>query len=81
MPQPALSQVPGNARAKWLAARSAELLPVPNFNWVPTSDSSACSIPGRIFLTAVLALGLNALVSDVFAKASGCDETPSPAAH
>jgi hypothetical protein len=28
MPQPALSQVPGNARAKWLAARSAELLPV-----------------------------------------------------
>jgi hypothetical protein len=36
---------------------------------------------GRIFLTAVWALDLKALVSDVFAKASGCDETPSPAAH
>jgi hypothetical protein len=77
----------GNARAKWLAARSAELLPVPYFHivftlphelsalilrtsgcsticssapaprrcsnwlaipstWEPTSDSSACSIPG-----------------------------------
>jgi len=35
----------------------------------------------RIFLTAVWALGLKALVFDVFAKASGCDETPSPAAH
>jgi uncharacterized protein len=35
----------------------------------------------RIFLTAVWALGLKALVFDVFAKASGCDEMPSPASH
>jgi hypothetical protein len=35
----------------------------------------------RIFLAAVWVLGLKALVFDVFAKSSGCDETPSPAAH
>jgi hypothetical protein len=113
----------GNARAKWLAARSAELLPVPYFHIVFTlphelsalvlqnkrgcsticstapalhdartgsrSEAPGCRrrIPrrapylGRIFLTAVWALDLKALVFDVFAKASGCDETPSPAAH
>ena len=36
MPQPALPQVPGNARAKWLATRSAELLPIPYFHVVFT---------------------------------------------
>ena len=35
----------------------------------------------RIFLTAVWVLGLKALVFDVFAKASSCDETPLPASH
>jgi uncharacterized protein len=35
----------------------------------------------RIFLTAVWARGLKALVFDVFAKASGCDEAPSAAVH
>ena len=35
----------------------------------------------RIFLTAVWVLSLKVLVLDVFAKVSGCDETPSPVAH
>jgi hypothetical protein len=33
----------------------------------------------HIFLTAVWALGLQALVFDVFANVSGCGETPSHA--
>jgi hypothetical protein len=59
----------------------------PNCCPYPTSTGCRHRIPrrapylGRIFLTAVWALDLKALVSDVFAKASGCDETPSPAAH
>src|ERR1039457_1776324 len=36
MPQPALPECQGNVRAKWLAARSAELLPVPYFHIVFT---------------------------------------------
>ncbi len=36
MPQPALPQVPGRGATDWLAARQAELLPVPYFHVVFT---------------------------------------------
>jgi hypothetical protein len=41
----------GNARAKWLAARSAELLPVPYFHIVftlPTCQSAQRSLPRQV---------------------------------
>ena len=44
MSQSALSQVQGNARAKWLAARSAELLPVPYFHVVFTLPHSLSAL-------------------------------------
>jgi hypothetical protein len=45
MPQSALPKVPqGNARAKWLAARSAELLPVPYFHVVFTLPHSLSAL-------------------------------------
>jgi hypothetical protein len=40
MPQSALPKCQGNARAKWPAARSAELLPVPYFHVVFTLPHS-----------------------------------------
>ena len=44
MPQPALSQVPGERARKWLAARSAELLPVPYFHVVFTLPHSLSAL-------------------------------------
>ena len=44
VPQPALPEVPGLARAEWLAARQAELLPVPYFHVVFTLPAAVAEI-------------------------------------
>lgn len=61
MPKSALQQVPGErARAKWLQARSAELLPVPYFHVVFT-------LPHEL---SALALGNKRLIYDLLYRAS-----------
>ena len=44
LPQPALPEVPGLARAEWLADRQAELLPVPDFHVVFTVPAPIAEI-------------------------------------
>ena len=44
LPQPALPQVPGRGRPRWLAAREADLLPVPYFHVVFTLPASIAAI-------------------------------------
>ena len=60
MPQSALPECQGNARLKWLQARSAELLPVPYFHVVFT-------LPHEL---SALALGNKRIIYDLLYHAS-----------